>query len=557
MANADVTYRFKGVGDFSDVKKELSNLQSYMGKFKLPSDITKKLQQNFDKLNTEVENFQNKASSEITTKGDLSSFKKSGQQIIKIYSNIQDIISKIDDDTLRKAFQVDTGPLVKVSNEIKRIQKQLAKKTELKVDVGKDGVQNLKSLRDITNQLAKDSKANVVKGFKNLVDTGDISGAITKLGELENKANELEKLGTKNAAPFRQSVEELKTILQGLDSKEIKELSKSLSDSKEQADKLKATFEQMRATGVDKVNESAEKIAPTMREAIKEIDALKTKEQELNSNMEQVQDWIKYFFSINNVINLLQRGLQQTIDTVKELDAAMTEIAVVTDFSVGDMWDKLPEYTKQAKALGVATADLYTATGLYYQQGLDTNAAMEAGVETMKMARIAGLEAADATDAMTSAVRGFGMAVDETSTTRVNDVYSELAAISATDVEELSTSMSKTASLAHSVNMEFENTAAFLAAGIEATRESADSIGTSLKTVLARMNEIKSDPNKIVDVDGETVDANKVDAALKSVGITMLDANKQFRDADDILLELSSKWDSLSTMQQRYLYKYL
>ena len=230
----------------------------------------------------------------------------------------------------------------------------------------------------------------------------------------------------------------------------------------------------------------------------------------------------------------------------------MTEIAVVTDFSVGDMWDKLPEYTKQAKALGVATADLYTATGLYYQQGLDTNAAMSAGVETMKMARIAGLEAADATDAMTSAVRGFGMAVDETSTTRVNDVYSELAAISATDVEELSTSMSKTASLAHSVNMEFENTAAFLAAGIEATRESADSIGTSLKTVLARMNEIKSDPNKIVDVDGETVDANKVDAALKSVGITMLDANKQFRDADDILLELSSKWDSLSTMQQRY-----
>lgn len=480
MANADVTYRFKGVGDFSDVKKELSNLQSYMGKFKLPSDITKKLQQNFDKLNTEVENFQNKASSEITTKGDLSSFKKSGQQIIKIYSNIQDIISKIDDDTLRKAFQVDTGPLVKVSNEIKRIQEQLAKKTELKVDVGKGGVQNLKSLRDVTNQLAKDSKANVVKEFKNLVDTGDISGAITKLGELENKANELEKLGTKNAAPFRQSVEELKTVLQGLDSKEIEELSKSLSDSKEQADKLKATFEQMRATGVDKVNESAEKIAPTMREAIKGIDALKTKEQELNSNMEQVQDWIKYFFSINNVINLLQRGLQQTIDTVKELDAAMTEIAVVTDFSVGDMWDKLPEYTKQAKALGVATADLYTATGLYYQQGLDTNAAMSAGVETMKMARIAGLEAADATDAMTSAVRGFGMAVDETSTTRVNDVYSELAAISATDVEELSTAMSKTASLAHSVNMEFENTAAFLAAGIEATRESADSIGTSL-----------------------------------------------------------------------------
>jgi hypothetical protein len=34
------------------------------------------------------------------------------------------------------------------------------------------------------------------------------------------------------------------------------------------------------------------------------------------------------------------------MDTVKELDAVMTETAVVTDFSIGDMWDKLPQYSK-------------------------------------------------------------------------------------------------------------------------------------------------------------------------------------------------------------------
>jgi hypothetical protein len=45
----------------------------------------------------------------------------------------------------------------------------------------------------------------------------------------------------------------------------------------------------------------------------------------------------------------------------------MTETAVVTEFSIGDMWDKLPLYTKEAKALGVATKDLYAATTLYYQ----------------------------------------------------------------------------------------------------------------------------------------------------------------------------------------------
>lgn len=77
---------------------------------------------------------------------------------------------------------------------------------------------------------------------------------------------------------------------------------------------------------------------------------------------------------------------------------------------------------------------------------------------------------------MTSALRGFNMAIDEVSAKRINDVYSEVAAISASDVQELSTAMSKVASLANNVNMEFENTTAFLATGIEATRESAETI---------------------------------------------------------------------------------
>jgi hypothetical protein len=60
---------------------------------------------------------------------------------------------------------------------------------------------------------------------------------------------------------------------------------------------------------------------------------------------------------------------------------------------------------------------------------------MQLGIETLKMAKIAGLESADATTAMTSALRGFNMELNETSATRVNDVYSKLAAMSASNVE--------------------------------------------------------------------------------------------------------------------------
>jgi len=123
----------------------------------------------------------------------------------------------------------------------------------------------------------------------------------------------------------------------------------------------------------------------------------------------------------------------------------------------------LPEYTKRANELGVTTQAAYEAATLYYQQGLNNDEVNALSVETLKMARIAGLDAAEATDRMTNALRGFNMALDEQSAQRVDDVYSELAANTASNVDEISTAMTKVASLAHSANMEFETTAAFLA----------------------------------------------------------------------------------------------
>jgi len=64
---------------------------------------------------------------------------------------------------------------------------------------------------------------------------------------------------------------------------------------------------------------------------------------------------------------LFRRAIQSAFESVKELDAAMTETAVVTDFSVGDMWDKLPEYTDMAKELGATTLGAYETMTLFYQ----------------------------------------------------------------------------------------------------------------------------------------------------------------------------------------------
>lgn len=319
-----------------------------------------------------------------------------------------------------------------------------------------------------------------------------------------------------------------------------------------QAEKVRKLLEEIQrnangaANGVNRLSNSGK----SLRGAV-------TTTTQFNRELDMMQYRIQYFFGLNNSIQLLKRGLRQAYNTVKELDSAMTETAVVTDFTVSDMWNQLPLYTKTANELGATTLGAYQTMTLFYQQGLKTNEAFQLGTETMKMARIANMEYATATDMMTAALRGFNMTLNETSAKRVNDVYSKLASITAADTEEIATAMTKTASIANSASMEFETTAAFLSQIIETTREAPETAGTALKTIIARFTEVKKlyDKDQLTgeDSEGEAININKIDTALQSVGLSLKGFLRGEEGLDDILLQLASKWGTLDIATQRYI----
>lgn len=335
-----------------------------------------------------------------------------------------------------------------------------------------------------------------------------------------------------------QGLESLKNQLNELDNKSLSELIKKLSDMGINTEQAKQYVEQLTGTMVE-LGDSAKDI------------------NRANQEMEQLKNQVLQFFSIGNAVQLFKRAVKSAFDTVKELDATMTETAVVTDFTIGDMWKQLPTYAAEANKLGAAINDLYSSTTLYYQQGLQTKAAMALGIETTKMARIANIEAADATNLMTAALRGFNMELNETSAQKVNDIYSELAAITAADTQEIGVAMSKTASIASSANMELETTAALLSQIIETTREAPETAGTAMKTIIARFSEVKElvSQGQLTgeDTEGEIIDVNKIQGALRSVGISMNEFFKGTEGLDDVLLKLASKWNTLDFTTQRYI----
>ena len=313
----------------------------------------------------------------------------------------------------------------------------------------------------------------------------------------------------------------------------------------ENSRQLSAMIPQIQEAGTETKNliQNEKDLAAAEREAAVE-------QENFGKKMASIQSWVTNILSLTNGWRQFQQIVKQTFTDVQKLDKAFASIAMVTDQTVSGLWSTYDQYAEMANRLGQTTESAIKASALFYQQGLNTSEALSLTEDTMKLATLAGADFETATQQMTAALRGFHMEMDEGS--KVTDVYSELAANAAADVNGIAYAMSKTASIASNAGMDFETTAAFLTNMIETTQEAPENIGTAMKTIIARFTELKENVSA-ADSEFDDLDYNKVDKALKSIGVSLKDSQGQFKDLDDVFLELSSKWDTLDRNTQRYI----
>jgi len=107
--------------------------------------------------------------------------------------------------------------------------------------------------------------------------------------------------------------------------------------------------------------------------------------------------------------------------------------------------------------------------------------------------------------------------------------------------------MSKVASAAATMGVSEEQLAAQLSTMISATRESPETIGTSLKTVYARISDIQAG------IDEEGVSLGNYSGKMASLGFNVLDVNGKLRDMGEVMEEIGNRWDTLTREQQVYL----
>lgn len=546
------TIALKGVMDVSDITSNIKLIQKALAGIKLSTTLSDDFDDTFKKLYEEVNNIEDKLNKGFKTKKDVTGLEQSFQKINKLYSSLVKDFGKIDDKTLDNIID---------RSNIKDLEeaRQLVKNIKQEISSNLKGNNVFSEIKDNIKDLKSVTKTKTLSNFASALEVGDLKTAGQELKRLQDYASTA-RFNDANLKTYNDLIQDLTNnfkILEASSGTALQDWNSQLKEANIQAKNIKNDAFQEVKNSIDEATISTEQLQAETKNYGHTLVETGKNQVNFNNELENVKGKIAYFFGLENAIELLKRALRNAFETVKELDAAMTETAVVTDFTVSDMWEALPKYTKVANELGATTLGAYETMTLFYQQGLNTNQTFEIGTETMKMARIASMDYTEATDLMTAALRGFNMELNEISAQKVNDVYSKLAAITAADTQEIGIAMSKTASIASSANMELETTAALLSQIIETTREAPETAGTAMKTIIARFTEVKElfTEGQLTgtDAEGEEININKIDAALKNVGISLKDFLTGQKGLDDILLELASKWDTLDIATQRYI----
>jgi TP901 family phage tail tape measure protein len=207
----------------------------------------------------------------------------------------------------------------------------------------------------------------------------------------------------------------------------------------------------------------------------------------------------------------------------------------------------LGSYQGLAKEVGTTT-DQVAKLGVYFaRQGRSASEAMELTKTAALAAKVASIDAEKSANFLTSAINGFGLAIDQSMA--ISDKFAALGASSASSYEEMAIALSKVAPVAKTAGVGIDIMMAFLAKGIETTREAPENIGTAFKTVFARMTQLRDFGATLE----EGVGVNTVEDALATAGVALRDNQGNFRNMDQVLVELGHKFEGLSRNQQAYI----
>ena len=248
------------------------------------------------------------------------------------------------------------------------------------------------------------------------------------------------------------------------------------------------------------------------------------------------------YTAMAGISNTILNTLSGAVTYAKQLDTSLNNIRIVTGKSAEEMTEFAIQANRAAQQLGRTTTDYTDAALIYYQQGLGEQAANSLAETTLKIANITQQTTTAVSEQVTALINGFKIEADGAE--QAFDKLAAVAAASASDLAEISGAISKVASTANMVGVSLDSLTAQVATIISVTRQAPESVGTALRTIYARMMDLKTG------TDEEGVSLGDVSSKMAAMGVQIVDETGNLRQMDDVLGDVANKWQYWSDAQR-------
>lgn len=431
----------------------------------------------------------------------------------------------------------------KLQADIKKAQEQYKIKFKSEIDE-KSALTSIKNIQKYQDEFFKKNISAIDLEIKKKQESSAIFSKQIKL-QMQERVSAENKIQSelKKTAKLNQESISLQSNKIQLDNNITDFLNKNSKLTTELKNKLINTQSQIKSvdsTGLKNLRQS-------FREVISEAKALgQTGDSAFTKLGKNIGQFIGFLSSATLVMSGI-RAIKGMITEVKNLDAAYVDLQQATGYTREETGKLINTYFELGQELGATATDIAKSAADWLRQGksiADTNKLIR---DSMILSKIGQIDSANSTTYLTTAMKGYGVAVDD-----VLGIVDKLSAVdmaSATSVAGLAEGMSEVATNANLAGISMDKLLGYLAVIGETTGEGMSSVGNSLSTMFSRMGNIKLARLKDYQNNGE--DLSNVETVLRGLNIELRDSNKEFRNFGIVLDETAGRWSSFDGVTQR------
>lgn len=270
---------------------------------------------------------------------------------------------------------------------------------------------------------------------------------------------------------------------------------------------------------------------------------------------QEVTKLSKYLISMGG-IDVVWQGFQQGIESIKEMDAAMTELKKVTS-DTSDVYATVEkDMYSTGKDIGRDAVELTKSTADWARLGYNTQDSEKMSKWTGILMNVSEFEQVDdATNALISIMQGFNKGADDVE--NVVDVLNNIGNLEPISSDEIASSLQRSASALQAAGANYEQSVALTTVG-NSVVQNPESVGAGLKTVSLRIR--GTDMNVLQeageDVDGYIQNTSQLRDLIKNQtkvasndykGFDLLKDDGSYKNPYEFLLGLGKIWSEIGS----------